>query len=70
MGLQESRAKIGTAIRDLRSLWSNTKVYWTDANSERFEEEFLQPLEMDVRTAANAMDQMGTLLSQIRRQCE
>jgi hypothetical protein len=70
MGLQESRAKIGTAIRDLRSLWSNTKVYWTDVNSEKFEEEFLAPMEMDVRTAANAMDQMGQLLAQIRRQCE
>jgi hypothetical protein len=70
MGLQESRAKIGSAIRDLRSAWLNTKVYWNDSNSEKFEEEFLEPMEMDVRTAVIAMDQMGVLLSQIRRQCE
>jgi hypothetical protein len=68
--MHESRAKIGAAIRDLRTHWSNTKIHWTDSNSERFQEEFLEPLEMDVRVAVVAMDQMATLLSSIRRQCE
>jgi hypothetical protein len=70
MSMHESRAKIGAAIRDLRTNWSNTKVYWTDSNSEHFQEEFLEPMEMDVRVAVVAMDQMATLLSSIRRQCE
>jgi hypothetical protein len=70
MSMHESRAKIGAAIRDLRTYWSNTKIYWTDSNSERFEEEFLGPMEMDVRAAVIAMDQMATLLSSIHRQCE
>jgi len=70
MSMHESRAKIGAAIRDLRTSWSNTKVYWTDSNIERFQEEFLEPMEMDVRVAVIAMDQMATLLSSIRRQCE
>jgi hypothetical protein len=70
MSMHESRAKIRAAIRDLRTSWSNTKVYWTDSNSERFQEEFLEPMEMDVRVAVIAMDQMATLLSSIRRQCE
>lgn len=70
MSMHESRAKIGAAIRDLRTSWSNTKIYWTDSNSEHFEEEFLGPMEMDVRMTVVAMDQMAALLSSIRRQCE
>lgn len=70
MGLPESRGKLGRSMRDLLALWSTTKMSWNDANAERFEQEFLQPLEADVRTAANAMDQMSSLLSQIRHQCE
>ncbi len=70
MGLAESRGKIGTSTRDLFHLWANTQVQWNDSNSQRFEETFLRPLEQDMRVAASAMDQMGSLLSQIKRECE
>ncbi len=70
MGMQESRGKIGSATKDLMALWSNTQVHWNDANSQRFEETYLRPLEMDMRVATSAMDQMGALLSQIKRECE
>jgi hypothetical protein len=70
MGLSESRAKISKTMNELLALWSATKVSWSDINSERFEETFLRPLEMDVRSTAVAMDQMASLLSQIRRECE
>jgi hypothetical protein len=70
MGLQESRGKLGSSIRDLMNLWANTKLTWNDVNSERFEETFLRPLELDLRNAAGAMDQMAALLSQLKRDCE
>jgi hypothetical protein len=70
MGLQESRGKIGRSMQDLLSLWTSTQVHWKDANSEKFEEKYLRPLQMDVRTATTAMDEMASLLSQIRRECE
>jgi hypothetical protein len=70
MGLQESRGKLASSMRDLMALWSSTQVHWNDANSQRFEETFLKPLEMDLKVAASAMDQMSALLSQIRRECE
>ncbi len=69
MGMQESRGKIATSTKDLLSFWNNTKVQWNDANAQQFEETLLRVLEQDVRMATQAMDQMGTLLSAIRREC-
>jgi hypothetical protein len=70
MGLQESRGKISRSVQDLMAIWSSTQVHWNDGNSQKFEEKFLKPLEMDVRVATAAMDEMASLLSQIKRECE
>jgi len=70
MGLAESRGKLTGSTRDLMALWANTKVYWNDAISERFEKTILQQVELDVRVSASAMDQMGALLTKIRHECE
>lgn len=69
MGMQESRGKLGTGMKDLGQLWANTKVHWNDANAEQLEEGFLRPLEQDIRAATGAMDQMAVLLTTIRREC-
>ena len=69
MGLQESRGKIASSTKELLSLWGNTKLQWSDSNAQQFEEGVLRPLEMDVRSAAQAMDQMAALLTSIRREC-
>ena len=70
MGVYEGRGQIGKATKDLLSRWNETKMLWSDAVSRQFEEKYLVPLEMDMRTAVNAMDHMSTLLSAIRRECE
>ena len=69
MGMAESRGKIATSTKDLLALWANTKLQWNDANAQQFEDAILRPLEQDVRSATQAMDQMGALLSSIRREC-
>jgi hypothetical protein len=70
MGLQESRGKISRSLQDLMAIWSSTTVHWSDANSQAFEAKYLKPVEMDVRVAASAMDEMAALLTQIKRECE
>ena len=70
MGLTESRGKLSRSVKDLRAQWSLVRASWNDANAERFEREILTMLEMDLRNAAGAMDQMGALIAQIRSQCE
>jgi hypothetical protein len=70
MGLQESRGKVSRSIQDLMALWASTRVHWSDANAQAFEDKYLKPLEMDIRVAASAMDEMASLLMKIKRDCE
>ena len=47
--------------------WMETKGQWNDVMSHNFEKDRLFPMEMDLRAAANGMDEMAQLLQQIRR---
>jgi hypothetical protein len=69
MSMQDSRALLGKAIQELMFRWSETQSQWTDVMSEHFQAERLLPLEADLRTAAQAMDQMGQILNKVRRDC-
>ena len=70
MGLQESRGKVSRSMQDLMALWASTQVHWNDGNSQAFDDRYLKPLQMDVRVATAAMDEMASLLTTIKRQCE
>jgi ppGpp synthetase/RelA/SpoT-type nucleotidyltranferase len=70
MGMHEARAKIGKSVKELMAHWAETKSQWDDANSNKFAEKFLAPLEQDSKSAVTAMDQMTQILQQIKRECE
>ena len=70
MGVYESRGQLAKSLKDLTGRWSDTKMDWDDVVSQRFEERFLAPLDVDLRNATSAMDHMAQLLSQIRRECQ
>jgi hypothetical protein len=70
MGLYEGRGQLGKAMKALLLRWNETKASWDDARSDDFEKTYLVPLEMDLRNAVSAMDHMGVILHQIRRDCE
>lgn len=70
MGVYEGRGQLGKSMKELQSVWMDTKTTWKDGNAERFEKKHLHPLEMDLRAAVSAMDVMSQLLSQIKRDCE
>ena len=57
-------------MKDLTARWSDVRVHWNDDRAEEIEKTLLQPMEMDLRFAANAMDQLAILLSQAKRECE
>jgi hypothetical protein len=69
MGVQDGRALIGKAMKELMFRWGETHAQWNDATSFNFEKNRLEPMEADLRSAASAMDQMSQLLAQIRRDC-
>ena len=70
MGVHEARGNLAKAYKELMLRWQETRAQWDDAQAEQFEEAVLRTLEADLRTANNAMDQMGILLHQVRRDCE
>lgn len=70
MGVFEGRGRLSKALQELMNRWLETRATWDDANSARFEKEFLLFLEADVRTAGSAMEHMAQVLQQVRRDCE
>jgi hypothetical protein len=58
MGLYEARGNLSKSFKDLLTRWQYTKTLWDDPQAEALEKETLEPLEKNVRTAAEAMDQM------------
>ena len=70
MCVYEARGSLENAIKELMIKWTQTKASWDDPMSRSFEEKFLQHLQMDMRNAVSAMDQMAVLLAQIHRDCE
>jgi hypothetical protein len=70
MGVYEGRGQLSKQMKLLLMRWNETRSEWDDANAEQFETTFLQPLEMNLRSATSAMDQMAVLIGQIKRDCE
>jgi hypothetical protein len=70
MGVYEARGQLAKSLKDLTDRWADTRMDWDDVVSQRFEERFLAPLDVDLRNAASAMDHMAQLLGQIRRDCQ
>jgi hypothetical protein len=69
MGVHEARGNLAKAFKELMLRWQETRGQWDDAQAEQFEETVLRTLESDLRTANSAMDQMGILLNQVKRDC-
>jgi hypothetical protein len=70
MGMQDGRARIGKTLKELMAHWRETHSQWNDSTSATFESRFLTPLEVDSRQAVSAMEGMGQILQQIKRDCE
>jgi hypothetical protein len=70
MGVHEARGTLAKAHKELMLRWADVRANWDDAQSRQFEETYLRNLESDLRVAAAAMDQVGQMLHQVKRDCE
>lgn len=70
MGVFEARGTLAKAMKDLTLRWNEVRIHWNDERAEEVESDLLHPMEMDLRFAANAMDQLANMLAQARRDCE
>lgn len=69
MGLYEASGNLSKAFKDLLAKWQYIKTEWDDPQAELLEQETLVPLEKNVRSAGDAMDQMKLLCSAAKREC-
>jgi hypothetical protein len=70
MGVYEARGSLDKGLKELLSAWAHTRSAWDDPMSRAFEEKFLRHLQLDLRNAVGAMDQMAVLLQQAYHDCE
>lgn len=70
MGVYEGRGTLGKALKQLEAKWIETLSNWDDVRAKEFEQRFLAPLQLDLRNAVGAMDQMAVLLTKIHSECE
>ena len=70
MSLVESRGQLTKVFRDLMNRWMMVRSDWNDPRAQYFEEQYLLPLEIEVRKAVAAMDHMNIVLNKITQDCE
>lgn len=52
------------AIKQLRVQWEQVQLHWKDPVQREFEREFLIPLELQVASTHQAMEQLAQLITQ------
>jgi hypothetical protein len=70
MGVYEARGQLAKAMKELIMRWNEAKMDWDDVSAKQFEANVLEPLQMDAKNAAAAMDSAADVLQQVRRECE
>ncbi len=58
------------AMDDLMRAWSETRLYWSDANAENLEENHLNPIARDMEAAFRAIHELNSKLMSAQRECE
>jgi hypothetical protein len=70
MGVYEARGTLAKAMKELHNRVADVKVGWDDPVAHALENDFLVPLEIDLRNAIAAMDHAGAVLQQAKSDCD
>ncbi len=70
MSVESSAGKLKQVEKDLSRLWSETRLFWRDENSRRFEREVIEPLLVKLRATQTAMGRIAVVLRSVRRDCQ
>ena len=69
MSLSDSKARMMSAHRDLMNAWFRVSEAWHDDTARHFKERSVEPVERQLRSAMNALDQMEETLRRVRNEC-
>ena len=68
--LTTGAAKISSAWKTLRVHWEDTKEHWQDGNRQRFEENYIDPIEPQIAATLEAIGRLAEVLQKAERDCE
>jgi hypothetical protein len=69
MSAIDGRAKLVQASKKLLAEWQQTRENWRDENARRFEQQYMAPLEANIRSAVLAIERIGSALEGARQDC-
>jgi hypothetical protein len=69
VSLSTGRYQLYSSMETLRAHWDEVRPRWSDAVRQDFEEQYWSEIEPRVNGALAAMDRLGQVLSQLRREC-
>ena len=70
MSLHTGQANMRKASKDLAARWGEVRSVWRDDIAKKFEDEYIYSLLRELRVAQEAMAHMGSVITQIRQDCE
>lgn len=65
-----SSSHLRKAMEDLQIAWQETSIEWSDAVSQKFCEEQLEPIAPIMKLSLDAVGRMQQLTKQIQQECE
>jgi hypothetical protein len=70
MSVGVGQLQLSRALKDFKQRWAQSRGQWDDAAAEKFEEEFVRPLDQQVSQAIAAIGRMAEMLAAAKRDCE
>lgn len=62
-------ARLEDALRQLEAAWLATREHWSDAISQKVEDEYLLPIHGQVRTMLDAVGKMSLKMRKAEQDC-
>jgi hypothetical protein len=69
VSLSTSRYQLYSALEALGLRWGEVRPRWNDIVRQQFEEEYWNHVEPRANAALAAMDRLGQVLAQLKREC-
>jgi hypothetical protein len=70
MSAIDGRARLVQAAKKLMTDWQQTRENWRDENARRFEQQYMAPLEANIRAAVLAIERIGSAIEAARHECK
>ena len=70
MSARASAVKLTKATKAFMQSWEQVKSHWQDARQREFAKDFIDTLPDDVSSAIRVIEEIDTILTRARRDCE